>query len=45
MLISKEQKNDEFIRCWKEVDIGNKEVGKRFNMALGRVKALKSRLR
>jgi len=45
MIRSEEPKNNEFIRCWKEVDIGNKEVGKRFNMALRRVKALKSRLR
>lgn len=38
-------RNQEFVRAWKNLQLGNKELADRFRMTIGGVKSLKSRLR
>lgn len=41
----KEERNQQFIICWKKEGLSNKALGKKFNLALSGVKSLKGRLR
>lgn len=45
MALEKEERNKEFIRCWKALGMGNKELAEKFDLSPGGVKGLKSRLR
>ena len=45
MVKEKEERNRDFIKAWKEEGLGNKDLATRFNMMIGGVRSLKSRLR
>lgn len=45
MALEKEDRNKEFIRAWKALGMGNKELGEKFGLSPGGVKGLKARLR
>jgi len=45
MVLEKKGRNRLFIKAWKEESLGNEALADRFNMTVGSVKSLKSRLR
>ncbi|MQY69762.1 MAG: hypothetical protein GH145_02725 [Firmicutes bacterium] len=45
MALEKQERNKEFIRCWKTLGMGNKELAEKFGLSPGGVKGLKGRLR
>lgn len=45
MAKAKTNRNQQFIRAWKEEGLSNEALGKKFNLSPGGVKGLKSRLR
>jgi len=45
MALEKQERNKEFIRAWKKLGMGNKELAEKFDLSPGGVKGLKARLR
>lgn len=44
-MLEKEKRNREFVKAWKNLGMGNEALAERFDMSIGGVKSLKSRLR
>lgn len=44
-MLEKQKRNQEFVKAWKSLGLGNRELADRFGITIGGVKSLKSRLR
>lgn len=44
-MLEKQERNRQFVKAWKSLRLGNRELAGRFDMTIGGVKSLKSRLR